>query len=168
VKASYQAMLEAYAKKLNLPYYFGPEAWQRLREDVKEVKNSVKLVDTPGVNLDKPKEIEWLMPYTQKFGFETIMMVPADGCFSQANSYKQFIKNFHAHHLMISRVDIAKSLGLPIRVAWESSVPIAMINNSAQLGDNLQYLNAQKLLQLLHQQNISPGRESSEPKTIAI
>lgn len=151
VKSSDQAMLEAYAKKLDLPYYFGPDAWQRLRDDIKDIKDSIKLVDTPGINLDSPKEIEWLKPYTQKFGFETTLLVPADACVSQTDAYTKFIKNFHVHHLIISKIDVSKSLGLPVRVAWLAGIPIAMINNSAQLGDNLQYLNAQKLLQLMHQ-----------------
>jgi flagellar biosynthesis GTPase FlhF len=156
VKASGQGMLEAYAKKLNAPYYFGQEAWQRIRDDAKDVKNAIKLIDTPGVNLDKPKEIDWLKSYTQKFGFETVMLVPADACFSQTDSYIKFIKDFHAHHLIISKADVTKSLGLPIRVAWLSNIPIAMVNNSAQLGDNLQCLNAQKLLQVMHGQSITP------------
>lgn len=160
VKSSDQAMLATYAKKLDMPYYFGPEAWQRLRDDVKAVKDSIKLVDTPGVNLDSPKEIEWLKPYTQKFGFETVLLVPADACVSQANSYTKFIKNFHVHNLIISKVDVSKSLGLPVRVAWTSGVPIAMVNNSAQLGDNLQYLNAQKLLQLMHYQESNSNKQT--------
>jgi hypothetical protein len=35
-------------------------------------------------------------------------------------------------------------------LAWTSEVPIAMVNESANLSENLQYLNAEKLLNSLN------------------
>ena len=45
---------------------------------------------------------------------------------------------------------MAGSWSLPIRMAWTSEVPIAMVNGSANLSENLQYLNAEKLLNCLN------------------
>jgi hypothetical protein len=60
-----------------------------------------------------------------------------------------FIKKFGVRNIILSKIDVAGSLSLPIRLAWASEVPIAMVNGSPSLSENLQYLNASKLLNAL-------------------
>lgn len=149
VKVSGQGLLQAYAHKLDVPYYFGKEGWKALQENIRNQTDVVKLVDTQGVNLSNSSDLDWIRTYVEKFIFDPVLVAPCDGCVSLMSNYTGFIKKFNVRHLILSKLDIAGSLSLPIRVAWNSEVPIAMVNSSANLSDNLQYFNAAKLLNAL-------------------
>jgi flagellar biosynthesis GTPase FlhF len=150
LKASRQGLLQAYAHKLDVPYYFGKEAWGTLQASIKNQSEAVKLIDTSGVNFKNPEDLSWLASYAQKFVFDPVLIVPCDGCVSLASDYASFIKKFGVRHLILSKTDVAGSWSLPVRLAWVSEVPIAMVNGSANLSENLQYLNAGKLLNSLN------------------
>jgi flagellar biosynthesis GTPase FlhF len=150
LKTSGQGLLQAYAHKLDVPYYFGKEAWGTLQESIKTQSEAVKLIDTPGVNFRNSEDLNWLISYAQKFVFDPVLIVPCDGCVSLAPDYAKFIKKFGVRHIILSKIDVAGSWSLPIRLAWTSEVPIAMVNESANLSENLQYLNAEKLLNSLN------------------
>jgi flagellar biosynthesis GTPase FlhF len=146
LKSSGQGMLQSYAQKLGVPYYFGQDAWKILQESIKVQNETVKLIDTQGVDLKNPKDLGWLVSYGQKFVFDPVLIVPCDGCLSLTADYGHFIKKFGVRHIILSKMDLAGSLSLPLRLAWTTEIPIAMVNNSASLSMNLQYLNASKLL----------------------
>lgn len=154
VKSSGQGLLQSYAYKLDLPYSFGKDAWNALQEDIKNQVECVKLIDTPGVKLGDPEDLDWLSNHYQKYIFDPVMIVPCDNCESLTSAYKNFIKKFDVRHIILSRLDLAGSFTLPVRLAWLSQAPIAMINNSPNLGDNLQYFNAAKLLSAMMGESI--------------
>ncbi len=149
MKTSGQGLLQAYANKLDVPYHFGKEGWKSLQENIKNQTNVIKLIDTQGVNLRNSEDLNWLLAYSQKLIFDPVLIVPCDGCVSLSPDYANFIKKFGVRHIILSKLDVAGSLSLPIRLAWASEVPIAMVNGSPNLSENLQYLNASKLLNAL-------------------
>ncbi len=149
IKTSGQGLLQAYAHKLDVPYYFGKEGWKALQENIRNQTDVVKLIDTQGVNLSHSKDLDWITTYVEKFVFDPVLVAPCDGCVSLTSSYTSFIKKFNVRHLILSKLDLAGSLSLPVRLAWNSEVPIAMVNSSANLSDSLQYFNAAKLLNAL-------------------
>jgi len=149
LKTSGQGLLQAYAAKLDVPYYFGKEGWKTLQDNIRTQTDIIKLIDTQGINLSSSKDIDWITPYVEKLVFDPLLVVPCDGCVSLANQYTQFIRRYGVRHLILSKLDLAGSLSLPIRLAWNSEVPIAMVNGSSSLSDNLQYFNAAKLLDVL-------------------
>lgn len=149
LKTSGQGLLQAYAAKLDVPYHFGKEGWKALQDNIRAQTDVIKLIDTQGVNLSKASDLDWIIPYVEKFIFDPVMVVPCDGCVSLSNQYASFIKKYSVRHLILSKLDIAGSLSLPVRLAWNSEVPIALVNGSANLSDNLQSFNASKLLDLL-------------------
>ena len=161
IKTSGQGLLQAYAHKLDVPYYFGQEGWLSLQENIKNQTDVIKLIDTQGVNLKNSDVLNWLLS-AQKFVFDPVLVVPCDGCVSLSPDYVSFIKKFGVRHIILSKLDIAGSLSLPIRLAWSSEVPIAMVNGSPNLSENLQYLNASKLL------NALTGAEIAETGSDAI
>ena len=149
IKTSGQGLLQAYAHKLDVPYYFGKEGWKALQENIKNQTDVIKLIDTQGVNLNSSSDMDWIRTYVEKFVFDPVLIVPCDGCVSLTSNYMNFIKKFSVRHLILSKLDVAGSLSLPIRLAWNSEVPVAMVNGSANLSDNLKYFNAAKLLDAL-------------------
>ena len=149
LKASGQGLLQAYAAKLDVPYYFGKEGWKALQDSIRTQTDVIKLIDTQGINLSSPKDIDWIIPYVEKFVFDPVLVIPCDGCVRLTNQYAQFIRQYSVRHLILSKLDLVSSLSLPIRLAWNSEVPIATVNGSSSLSDNLQCFNAAKLLDLL-------------------
>ncbi len=156
-KTSGQGMLQAYAHKLDIPYHFGKEGWATLQASIKAQTDAVKLIDIQGINLKDSKDLDWLIMYAQKFMFDPVLVVPCDACVSLVTEYTTFARKFSVRNLVLSKMDIAGSLSLPVRLAWISGIPIAMANVSPNLSGNLQYLNAEKLLDPLR------GEEFSEP-----
>lgn len=149
LKTSGQGLLQSYAHKLDIPYYFGKDGWKTLQESIRTQTEVVKLIDTQGVNLSNATDIDWVIPYVEKFVFDPVLIVPCDGCISLTHHYANFIKRYGVRHLILSKLDLAGSLSLPIRLSWNSEVPIAMINSSSVLSEKLQYFNAAKLLDIL-------------------
>jgi len=149
IKTSGQGLLQAYAHKLDVPYYFGKEGWKSLQENIRNQTDVVKLIDTQGVNFSNSKDLDWILTYVEKFVFDPVLVVPCDGCVSLTSNYTNFIKKFGIRHLILSKLDLAGSLSMPVRLAWHSEVPVAMVNSSPNLSENLQYFNASKLLDVL-------------------
>lgn len=145
-KTSGQGMLQIYAAKLNAPYFFGKDALIALQNHTQKHENTIKLIDTQGTNLQNPQGLEWLSIYANKFNFDPVMIVPCDACVSSVNNYANFVKEFDIKNLILSKMDLSSSLGLPVRLAWLSEIPIAMVNKSSSLGENLEYLDAEKLM----------------------
>jgi flagellar biosynthesis GTPase FlhF len=146
-KTSGQGLLQAYAHKLDIPYYFGKEGWAELQSNVKS--KAVKLIDTQGINLKNSQELDWIISYAQKFMFDPVLVVPCDACQSLVAEYVSFAKKFGVRNLILSKMDMVGSLSLPIRLSYFSEIPLAMSNNSPTLSDSLQYLNSEKLLNVL-------------------
>lgn len=149
LKTSGQGLLQAYANKLDVPYYFGKEGWKALQDNIRAQTNVIKLIDTQGVNLSNASDLDWIIPYVEKFVFEPVLVVPCDGCVSLTSQYMNFIKRYGVRYLILSKLDIAGSLSLPVRLAWNSEVPIALVNGSSSLSENLACFNAGKLLDVL-------------------
>lgn len=150
IKASGQGMLESYAKKLDVPYYFGKNAWENLKAN-EENEKTIKLVDTSGINIQEPKDLEWLESYAKKFLFETVIVVPADTCSSQKESYINFIKKFYTTNIILTKIDISRIMGLPVEISWKTGASLNMINKSPNLGDALEYISPEKFLSILSQ-----------------
>ncbi len=161
-KTSGQGMLQAYAAKLGVPYYFGKDALTALKTHTKKQEKAVKLIDTQGVALKNSKDLDWLETYSQKLMFDPVLVVPCDSSVSLVDDYAHFAKKFRVRNLILSKMDIAASLGLPVRLAWCSEIPIAMVNHSASLGDNLRYLDAEKLINHLVERSVV-DQENNRP-----
>lgn len=161
-KTSGKGMLQTYATKLGVPYYFGKDALLALQNHAQNHENTVILIDTQGTNFKNPQGLEWLTAYSQKVHFDPVLVVPCDACISLVDEYANFAKKFDVQNLILSKMDISNSLGLPIRLAWLSEIPIAMVNKSSGLGESLEYLDSEKLINFLtengtidHESNMS-------------
>jgi len=166
-KTSGQGLLQAYAHKLDIPYHFGKEGWTALQASIKGQSDAVKLIDTQGINLKSSQDLDWLITYAQKFMFDPVLVVPCDACVSLVTEYTNFAKKFGVRNLILSKMDIAGTLSLPVRLSWLSEIPIAMANNSSNLSDNLQYLNSEKLLSPLRGDGMDEP-QSAQPQNFGL
>ncbi|MES2607402.1 MAG: hypothetical protein V4544_01505 [Pseudomonadota bacterium] len=131
IKASGAWQLEEYLKPLGLQLYVGSEYLPVARP------KEIILIDTPALNINLPRNQEYLKNLRTRISIPFTLVLPADMNPIEAEEIAQSYLQVDTETLIVTRLELSKRCGVPLRVAYQG-LKLTLVSKSPELVEGLQ------------------------------
>ena len=142
--------LNVYGKAINIPVSTAgtPSA---LEAAIKEYRHyDYVLVDTPGINVNNPDEIDALNSYLKVIRSADIHLLLSAG--GKTTDLFNFIERLHSvsvHYLAFTKLDESTTVGNLINLLFQTQLPLSFLSTGRQVPDSLTAGSADKIVRYL-------------------
>ncbi len=150
VRAGANKQLEAYAKILEVDFYFCKDA-QELSDKVNACRNKYNLIliDTPGINPFIEKEIKRVTDFCQNLKGQKILTLDAGRNPMEAVEIGEVFMDIGARYLLPTRLDLTRRIGTVLSVAACCDMSFYAASVSASIANGLAEINSASLTKLI-------------------